>query len=121
MTVEIEQFGNGKILLVRVTGQLDKQDYERFAPEVERLVEQHGKVRVMLETNDFQGWDAGALWEDIKFSVKNFNNIERLAVVGEKKWEKGMATFCKPFTTAKIRFFEHDQKGEALVWIESQE
>ena len=34
------------------------------------------------------GWDAGALWEDIKFDIKHFADIERLAMVGEKKWHR---------------------------------
>ena len=40
---------------------------------------------------DFHGWDAGALWEDIKFDLKHFSDIERVAMVGEKKWQKGMS------------------------------
>lgn len=118
MTVELQQHAAGKVLVVRVTERLHKQDYEQFIPEVERLVEQYGKIRVLLETHDFHGWDAGALWEDFKFDIKHFNDIERLAVVGEKKWEAGMTKFCKPFTTAKIRFFEPGDAADARAWIE---
>lgn len=117
MTVQVEERIQGKVLAVEVTGQLDKQDYEQFGPQVDRMIQQHGKIRVLLETHDFKGWDAGALWEDIKFSASHFNDIERLAIVGEKKWEKGMASFCKPFTTAKVRFFEKDQAEQARQWI----
>ncbi len=119
MTVQMEEREAGKVLEVDVTGRLDKQDYEEFSPKVEQLIEKHGKIRVLLETHDFHGWNAGALWEDIKFNVKHFSDIERLAVVGEKKWEKGMATFCKPFTTAKVRYFATDQADEARQWIEA--
>jgi hypothetical protein len=52
--------------------------------------------------------------------IRDSNDIERLAVIGEKKWEKGMTTFCKPFTTAKIRYFEKDQGAEAQIWIEGE-
>lgn len=58
-----------------------------------------------------------ALWEDVKFDVKHFNDIERLAIVGESAWEKWMAAFCKPFTTAKIRYFPAEQLAEARAWI----
>lgn len=119
MPIQLSQRDQGKVLIVRVSGQLEKQDYEQFVPEVERLIQTHGKIRVLLETHDFHGWKAGALWEDLKFDAKHFNDIERLAVVGEKKWEEGMTTFCKPFTTADIRFFEHDQLPEAEQWIET--
>jgi hypothetical protein len=59
------------------------------------------------------------LWEDIKFDVKHFRDIERLALVGEKKWEEGMATFCKPFTTAEVRYFDRAQVDDAREWIAS--
>lgn len=57
------------------------------------------------------------MWEDIKFDLKHFNHIERLALVGDRKWEAGMAAFCKPFTTAKIRYFDQGHFDDALTWI----
>ena len=51
--------------------------------------------------HDFHGWTASAAWEDTKFGVRHFHDIERLAMVGETKWQHGMAIFCKPFTTAQ--------------------
>ena len=67
--------------------------------------------------HDFHGWTVGALWEDIKFDWKHFGHIERLALVGERKWEAGMATFCKPFTRATICYFDQSQSVEAANWI----
>ena len=87
-------------------------------PEFERLVKQHGKIRVLFDMADFHGWNAGALWDDIKFNLKHCSDIERLAMVGEKKWEQGMSVFCKPFTTAKIRYFDRPQAPDALAWLE---
>jgi len=40
-----------------------------------------------------------------------------LAITGETKWEKGMAAFCKPFTTAKVRYFDHIRAAEARDWL----
>ena len=118
MPLQLIEEGSGKIVHVRLTGRLTAQDYERFAPEVERLIKQHGKVRVLMEMIDFHGWDPGALWEDIKFDARHFRDIERLAMVGETRWQAGMAAFCKPFTSAKIRYFEHGHETEARSWIE---
>jgi hypothetical protein len=49
--------------------------------------------------------------------IKHFADIERLAMVGEKKWQQGMATFCKPFTKAMIRYFDHAEGAEARKWL----
>ena len=118
MTVKLNEKNDGKLMEVQLSGKLDKEDYQHFVPEVERLVKKYGKIRMLVEMHDFHGWSAGALWEDIKFDVKHFSDIERLALVGETRWEHDMAAFCKPFTTAKIRYFEHDKSKEAHDWLE---
>jgi len=106
------------VLAVHVSGKLEKADYEQFVPEFERLVRQHGKLRVLFDMSAFQGWEAGALWEDTKFAIKHFGDIDRLAMVGDKKWQQGMATFCKPFTKAMVRYFDHADAAEARKWLD---
>lgn len=108
---------DGKVIEIHVTGKLEQQDYHRFLPKIEAMINAHGKIRILLYLNEFAGWTASALWSDIKFDLKHFNDIERLAIVGESKWQEGMATFCKPFTTAEIRYFTHDQLPDARQWI----
>jgi hypothetical protein len=103
---------------VKVTGKLTKEAYEAFAPAIDEQIKRHGKVRILFEMHDFHGWTAGALWEDVKFDFKHWGDIERLAIVGESKWEQGMSVFCKPFTSAKIKYFDHTQVDAARTWIQ---
>ena len=108
----------GKVLVVRVSEKLQQADYEHLVPVFERLVRNHGKLRVLFDMTDFHGWEAGALWQDIKFDFKHSDDIERLALVGERKWQQGMATFCKAFTTATIRYFDHADATAARHWLD---
>jgi len=119
MSLELHEMDGGKILALNLSGKLHREDYERFVPEVERLIKRHGKVRVLVQMHDFHGWDMGGIWEDIKFDLRHFNDIERVALVGESSWEKGMAWFCKPFTTAAVRYFDTTQAEEARQWIQT--
>ncbi len=118
MPIHLNEEHDGKLLVVHVSGKLTKTDYAHFVPEFERLVQKHGKVRILFDMTGFHGWEAGALWEDIKFDVKHFADIERLAMIGETKWESGMASFCKVFTKATIRYFDHAQAAEAQKWVD---
>ncbi|HUD49211.1 MAG TPA: STAS/SEC14 domain-containing protein [Candidatus Baltobacteraceae bacterium] len=118
MPIQLDELNGGKLLAVHVSGKLVKTDYAQFVPEFERLVRWHGKLRVLFDMSGFHGWDAGALWEDIKFDVKHFADIERLAMVGDKSWQHGMASFCKPFTKATIRYFNHPNAPEARKWLD---
>jgi hypothetical protein len=117
--VTLKETNDGKVLEVQLTGKLAKEDYEHFIPAVERLVKAHGKIRMLVEMHDFHGWTVGALWQDIKFDAKHFADIDRLAIVGETKWQNGMAVFCKPFTSAKIRYFDGQTIDQAREWLTS--
>ena len=117
MPIQINEDNGGKVLVLHISGKLVKADYEQFVPEFERLLERHGKLRVLFDMSDFHGWEGSAVWEDIKFDIKHFADIERLAMVGNKKWQHGMATFFKPFTKARSRYFDRADTAEARKWL----
>jgi len=117
MAVQLQKREGGKIVAITVSDKLTKEDYDTFVPDVERLIQEFGKIRVLFAMKDFHGWKAGALWKDIKFDLQHFSDIEKIAFLGDKKWEKGMSTFCRPFTTAQIRYFDASQANEADDWI----
>jgi len=87
-------------------------------PEFDRLVEQHGKIRLLFDMVDFHGWEAAALWDDAKLGMKHHSDIERLAMVGDRKWEEWMSVFGRAFTSAEIRYFDHEKIDEARTWLE---
>lgn len=117
MSIQLNEEDGGKLLVVSVSGKLLADDYKHFVPEFERLAREHGKLRVLFDMTDFHGWEVGALWEDLKFDVKHFADIKQLAMVGDTKWEQGMAVFCEPFTSAQIRFFPHHDMTAARKWL----
>jgi hypothetical protein len=117
MSATVQTEAGGKLVRVQLSGKLSHEDYQQFVPYFEQQIQEHGKIRILVELHDFHGWDMGALWDDLKFDMKHFTHIERLAMIGETAWEKGMAVFCKPFTTAKVRYFDHKDRDQAEQWI----
>ena len=117
MSVTVREGQDSKVVVVEAAGKLTRQDYEEFVPRIEASIQAVGKIRLLFKMVDFHGWTASALWQDLKFDIKHFRDIERLALVGDKKWEKGMSVFCKPFTTAKIRYFDISEADQADDWI----
>ncbi len=115
--LEFHELADGKILDVKLSGKLCTFDYENFVPIIERAIGRHGRVRILCQMHDFHGWKMGALWQDIKFDFKHFADIERVAFVGDRAWQHGMALFCKPFTRATVRYFDETEARQAEDWI----
>jgi hypothetical protein len=95
MSVELHEELDGKILVLNLRGKLTKEDYNLFTPEVEKAVEKHDKVRMLVRMQDFHGWTTSALWEDIKFDLRHFADIDRLALVGDKPRKSAISTRAK--------------------------
>ena len=106
-----------KVLAFKISGKLHDEDYKTFVPLVDAGLAKGGKVRLLVRFHDFQGWDLHALWDDIKFATTHCTKIDRIALVGEKTWEAWMAKVCKPFTMAKVRYFDASEEEAAWAWI----
>jgi len=118
MPIELKEENGGRILDVVLTGTLVKDDYGALIAAFQRLARVHGCLRVLLDMTRFRGWDAGGMWEEIKFDLKHLGEMDRLAVIGEKKWQHAIAEFAKPFTPAATRYFDAAKTADARAWIE---
>lgn len=114
----VNELYNGKLAEVHVSGRLTKSDYGILLPELERMIRSQGKIRMLVVLHHFRGWSAGALWEDLKFDFKHYGDIERLAVIGDERWQSDTAAFTMPFTQAEVRYFPSEQDRTARRWID---
>src|SRR6476620_10229415 len=112
MMLALHEEVNGRVLVVHVAGQVTKDDNKVVLPDIERLIQQHAKLRILCQMHDFHGWTPATLWEDIRFDARHRDDIERLAIVGERKWQGAMARLCKPFTAAEVRYFDQSEIRE---------
>lgn len=115
--IKLEEQEDLKIVNLKFSDTLDKEDYELFVPQLENLMKHEDKVRILVELNEFKGLTPGALWEETKFTFKHFNDIDRIAVLGESRKEKIITEFTKPFTGAEVRFFHTAEIDEAKKWL----
>jgi hypothetical protein len=106
-----------KALGFKLSGKLHDEDYKVFVPRIDEAIAEEGKIRLLAQFHDFEGWDAHALWDDTKFATTHCTKIERIAIVGEKKWEEWMAKVCKPFTMAKVKYFDAGEVDAAWNWL----
>jgi hypothetical protein len=115
--IETLQTGSPKIVGFKLHGKLHDEDYKSFVPAIDAALAAEGKLRLFAQFEDFHGWDLRAAWDDFKFGLKHYSDFERVAMVGECKWEAWMTRVCKPFTKAKVKYFDKSEVDNAWTWL----
>jgi hypothetical protein len=100
-------------------GHVTKADYETvLMPDVEKKLQQHEKVSTYYEIGpDFEGFDAGAMWDDTKVGLGHFSRWERMAVVTDIDWIKHSMKFFGFLMPAELRAFSTTDGDEARAWV----
>jgi|SaaInl4_135m_RNA_FD_contig_21_1818897_length_631_multi_8_in_0_out_0_1 hypothetical protein len=109
---------DSKTLAIKVSDKLTHEDYEKhFIPMLEEHITKHGKVNIFIEAENFQGWEWEAAWDDFKTGIKHRNEFKKVAIVGDKAWEKWLSKTVGLFMDAEVKYFTHDQREEAVKWV----
>ncbi|MBY5957237.1 STAS/SEC14 domain-containing protein [Membranicola marinus] len=106
------------IIYLTVQQKLTNNDFDQIEQVVDSTIESFGKIRLYYEMKNYKGWTFQAFWRDLYMDLKYRNKVEKIAMIGEKIWEKWLSDAIKPFSGATVRFFAHPQKDQAKSWLE---
>lgn len=119
MSITIERQGP-KTLELHVHGKLEEQDYGLFKPHAEATIEENGELNLIVTIPHELHFTAGTLWEDLKFDAARFDDVGRIALVGDESAHDCLETIAKPFTRAEVRFFDDHSIDAAREWASQQ-
>ena len=71
----------------------------------------------MAQFKDFHGWDLHATWDDFKFGRKHYADFDRSQWWATASGRSGWPTICKPFTNAKVKYFDASEVDDAWEWV----
>jgi len=114
----IQQDKSG-IWLVRVFGALRKEELDAVQAAGLKGMGPHEDARVLIMVeDDFCGWVGNEVWNDMTFFVQHGDRIEKIAIVGNPKWETRMLMFTGAgFRRAPVKYFTQEQLAEARAWL----
>jgi hypothetical protein len=106
------------VLTFRITGQLAHAEFTAALKKVVDLIRQQGKVRLLVLVEDFTGIEKTEAWGDVSFQAQNDKFIEKIAIVGKKKYEDLALVFAgKGVRQVPIEFFPAADRGQARDWL----
>jgi hypothetical protein len=111
----------GGIVTAKITGKLTHTELAAMQKSATDIIRQQGKARLLVVTEDFHGWEKGGDWGDLSFQMENDAHIEKLAIVGEKKWEDLALVFtAKGLRKFPIEYFQPADLAKARAWLTAE-
>jgi hypothetical protein len=105
-------------LRILVPKKLEADDFRQIAPQVDSIISQYGKIRLLIDASQFNGWENIAAFENHAGFVKNHQNrVERIAVIVAHDWQHWLIGTVRIFLHPEIMAYDKGHEGEALHWI----
>jgi universal stress protein A len=114
---EILPVNDKDILAFKATGKLTDADYKQFLPMLEEMIRNAGRVSLYIEMQDFEGWEAKAAWDDLRFGLQHDDDFKRIAIIGDKSWQHAAIGFVNFFSHIEMRFFDDSESEAAWDWL----
>ena len=105
------------VVHIEVSKKLTRADYDELIPSWKEMIAQEGALRMVFIMKDFEGWEPGAAWQDLQFDLEYASKIDRVAMVGDKRWEKWLTKLASFFVKADVKYFDATELSAAEQWI----
>ncbi|TXF86284.1 STAS/SEC14 domain-containing protein [Neolewinella aurantiaca] len=110
--------GHEHLLGVAIIGKMGIADYDRLNTLIEEQAAKYGQARIMLEIVTSAGFSGKALMEDLKTSVKQYKNVERMAIIGDQSWLKTTVRLSDLLTPGlELSAFGTTERKRAISWL----
>jgi hypothetical protein len=105
------------VLCYKLSGDVTKADYQTLTPAVEAAIKANGSISLLFDLTDLH-WEKASAWgSDLDFGKQFGGNVERMAIVGDKGWEKHLTKLAQPYYAKDAKYFDTDD--DAWSWLTS--
>ncbi len=117
ISIGLERTDNDIFLRIRAVGKLTHKDYEVLSPMLDNAVQavDHPKIRAFVDVLDLDGWELRAAWDDFQLGMKYGKEFYRVAIVGDKPWERVATKVAGWFISGETEYFEDEDS--AMGWL----
>jgi len=107
------------VLGIEVSGKLTHEDYvDGMLLLCDEMLEKHKPLKMMLViARDFGGMELSAMWDDMSYGIRHWNDLSHIAFVTDEGWIRNMTALFKPFFPGEVKFYGLDEVEQAKDWI----
>jgi len=120
--IDLSFTAESNIVAAKIRGELQASDWNDVAPIIDKQITEHGKINLLLDATDFDGWEnLNAAKNHLSFVKNHHNKIQRVAVIAGKRWQHWIAAAASVFVNADLKIFAEDLAYKAQEWLQGNE
>lgn len=117
MSASLEQHPD-RLLVLRIGGKLKKSELDAVQSQFVKALAGGSPVKLLVVLESFTGWERGDDWGDTDFFFSHRDDFEKIAVVGNLRWEAEVLAFMGAgFRKGPVKFFLETGETEARAWL----
>lgn len=109
------------IVGIKVESKLSSEEYELLNAYLEQLRLEGGPINFLCDMVDFSGVNSQVLWEELIRHLRNIQDCQRIAVVGDRQWLECGTNVVDPWLQTQLKYFLPDQIDEAWNWMRGRD
>ncbi|WP_172592411.1 SpoIIAA family protein [Nitrosomonas supralitoralis] len=112
----IENAGN--LIEIKIKNTLQTDDFMALGEKADKLIDEYGSIRVLMNAEDFNGWEnTDAAEKHFSFVKAHHVKVERLAIIAGHMWQHWIAAMARVFMHPEIKVFDKNQLEAARNWL----
>lgn len=118
ISIGIERYGDDDFFVtMKAVGKLTHEDYEYMVPMLESAIAgvKDPDIYALLDVTEMDGWEARAMWDDLKLGIKHGSHFEKIAIIGNTSLQEWMTKMADWFTPLDMKFFV--DRLDAIDWL----
>lgn len=115
--VRFATLSDQSVVWLEVSGRLTRDAYRAWVKEMEPRLEDGPPVSFLVELKELEGAEPGAVWEDLKFGLRHFKQMKRVAVLADRAWIARSTRLAALLSPVEIRVFPTEEELEAWEWV----
>jgi hypothetical protein len=106
------------VIAFRAVGKVERADYDTvLEPAIAAMIADRGGVRlVYVLGTEYEGYSAGAMWEDGKLGLDHWSKWKRIAVVTDHDWLRRSVGALGWIVPGEVKTFDLAEEQAALDW-----
>ena len=108
----------GNVVAIKITGEITAKEHDQLDNLLRASIARYKRIRILLVIKHYTSFNsAEALFEDLRMVKKHAEQIDRMAVVGDRAWKGTWVGLFGLFGGIETDYFGMEQTGTAYEWV----